>query len=98
MGEEEWRLAKPLTTNNSRKKKEQITLETKVLCLLPGKIIGNDDGEDEEDEQCFEGVVKEMSDGHCRVHFAGLKKEEDVWIELNSNKLFLDGGKWEEDK
>jgi len=96
--EEEWRLAKPLTTDNSRKKKEQITLETKVLCLLPGKIIGNDDGDDEEDEQCFEGVVKEMSDGHCRVHFAGLKKEEDVWIELTSNKLFLDGGKWEEDK
>eukprot|EP00547_Thalassionema_nitzschioides_P007001 CAMPEP_0194204106 /NCGR_PEP_ID=MMETSP0156-20130528/3725_1 /TAXON_ID=33649 /ORGANISM="Thalassionema nitzschioides, Strain L26-B" /LENGTH=548 /DNA_ID=CAMNT_0038930039 /DNA_START=264 /DNA_END=1910 /DNA_ORIENTATION=- len=92
---EEWRLAKPLTTSNKKKKKEQITLETKVLCLLPGKVVSNDYDDDDEDEQCFEGVVKELSDGHCRVHFAGLKKEDDVWIELTSPKLFLDGGKWQ---
>jgi len=93
--EEEWRLAKPLNQNSGKKKnkKFQTQLETKVLCLLPGRAMSSNN--DEEDEQCFAGVIKELSEGYCRIHFAGLKKEDDVWIESTSHKLFLDGGKWE---
>ena len=85
--EEEWRLAKPLGS-------KKVKLEQQVLCLLLGKKEGmHGDGID--DEECFAGVVKELADDHCRVHFSGLKKDEDVWISLTSPKLFLDGGKWE---
>jgi len=96
--EEEWRLAKPLNPSSSSKKKlkkHKTKLETKVLCLLPGKAIDIDSNDGEEDEQCFAGVIKELNEGYYRVHFAGLKKEDDVWIESTSTKLFLDGGKWE---
>lgn len=83
---EVWRLAKPLEP-------KKLKLETKVLCLLPGK---KEDAAEE--EECFCGIVKELADDHCRVHFVGLKKEDDVWISIKSSKIFLDGGKWEEPK
>jgi JmjC domain, hydroxylase len=86
---EEWRLAKPLGN-----KKAKLQLEQKVLCLLPGKKEGID-GEVTDEEECFAGVVKEFADDHCRVHFSGLKKDDDVWIALTDPKLFLDGGKWD---
>jgi hypothetical protein len=85
--DEEWRLAVPLSA-------KKLTLERHVLCLLPGKKEGVH-GDDSDDEECFAGVVKELADDHCRVHFSGLKKDDDVWIALTSPKLFLDGGKWE---
>ena len=50
----------------------------------------------EEDEQCFAGTISEFSDEHCRVHFATLSKDDDVWMHIESNKLFLDGGTWDE--
>ena len=86
---EEWRLAKPFDN-----KKAKLQLEQKVLCLLPGRKEGTD-GEVTDEEECFAGVVKEFADDHCRVHFSGLKKDEDVWIALTDPKLFLDGGKWD---
>jgi jumonji domain-containing protein 2 len=86
---EEWRLAKPLDN-----KKTKLQLEQKVLCLLPGRKEGID-GEVVDEEECFAGVVKEFADDHCRVHFSGLKKDDDVWIALTDPKLFLDGGKWD---
>lgn len=85
--DEEWRLAIPLGA-------KKLKLEQQVLCLLPGKKEGIH-GDCSDDEECFAGVVKELADDHCRVHFSGLKKEEDVWIALTSPKLFMDGGKWE---
>lgn len=88
---EEWRLAKPHV-----QRKKPLTLDTKVLCLLPGRKEGENDDEQAEDEECFAGVVVEIVDDHCRIHFAGLKKEEDVWMSVSSKKLFLDGGKWAE--
>jgi hypothetical protein len=69
-------------------------LEQKVLCLLPGRKEGTN-GEVTDEEECFAGVVEEFADDHCRVHFSGLKKDEDVWIALTDPKLFLDGGKWD---
>jgi hypothetical protein len=86
---EEWRLAKPLNPKTLR-------LEDAVLCLLPSRKDGlGTQGEMEEEEECFLGTVKEFADHHCRVHFRGLKRDEDVWFDLNGNKLFRDGGVWE---
>ena len=78
---EEWRIAKPGSARS-------LTVERKVLVLLPGKEVGDD----EDEEQCFVGEIVEVADGCCRVHFAGLTREEDVWIEQDSPKIFLDGG------
>jgi jumonji domain-containing protein 2 len=78
---EEWRIAKPGSARS-------LTVERKVLVLLPGKEVGVD----EDEEQCFVGEIVEVADGCCRVHFAGLTREEDVWIQQDSPKIFLDGG------
>jgi jumonji domain-containing protein 2 len=86
--EEEWRLAKPLVDIKMRRQVQK--LDSKVLCLLPGRR----EDSDREDEQCFAGVVKEISEGFVRVHFCGLRKEDDVWMSVTSDKLFMDGGKW----
>jgi hypothetical protein len=81
---EEWRFAKPSI-------KRELDVKTKVLCLMPAKLEERD-----EDEQCFLGEITEIAEGHVRVHFQGLPKNEDVWIDMDSPKLYLDGGKWEE--
>lgn len=83
---EEWRLAKPSI-------RRELDLKTKVLCLVPAKLEGTSQ---DDDEQCFLGEITEISEGHVRVHFQGLPKNEDVWMDMSSPKLFLDGGKWEE--
>ena len=79
---------------------------TRVLCVVPAVAVdddhkrrrkGNDSEEEEEDEQCFAGVITEASDNHVRVHFDKLPKKDDVWMPIGSAKLFLDGGRWEED-
>lgn len=81
---EEWRFAKPSI-------KRELDLKTKVLCLVPAKLDERD-----EEEQCFMGEITEIAEGHVRVHFQGLPKNEDIWIDMDSPKLFLDGGKWED--
>jgi len=83
---EEWRFAKPTV-------KRELDLKAKVLCLVPAKLEGR---HQDDDEQCFLGEVTEIAEGHVRVHFQGLPKNEDLWMSMNSPKLFLDGGKWEE--
>ena len=40
----------------------------------------------------FEGAVVVVVDGHVRVHFANTKREDDVWVELDSGDIMLDGG------
>ena len=52
----------------------------------------------EEVEECFAGTIAEISEGHVRIHFDGLPKSEDVWMLGDSPKLFLDGGRWEEER
>uniref|UniRef100_A0A7S3L0Y8 JmjC domain-containing protein n=1 Tax=Amphora coffeiformis TaxID=265554 RepID=A0A7S3L0Y8_9STRA len=56
------------------------------------------DDEEEEDEQCFTGQIVEISDDHARIHIDGLPRSEDVWLDLNVNKVFLDGGRWDEEE
>lgn len=97
-----WRLAKPLT-------QKALQAGARVLVMIPGVVANPDDprssssgssdsdsdSEQEEDEQCFAGVITEFVDDYCRVHFERLTKEDDVWIHINSPKLFLDGGHWD---
>jgi JmjC domain, hydroxylase len=100
--ESPWHLAKPI----SRKRLE---VQMRVLCLVPAatKTLlpvprDYDDSSDEEkdveeDEQCFACTIVEMSQGHVLVHFDGLPKTEDIWMPESSPKLFLDGGRWQEE-
>jgi hypothetical protein len=89
---EVWRLAKPV----GRKLLKPLT---RVLCIVPAIVEGNqEDDEDEEDEQCFAGAVTEVTDDHVRVHFDGLPKKDDLWMSMQSPKLFLDGGLFGEAK
>lgn len=57
--------------------------QTRVICLLD-----TDDGE----ECYFTGVVVDVVEDHAKIHFAGTTKREDIWLTLDSGKLFLDGG------
>lgn len=101
--ENPWHLAKP----SGRKRFE---VQTRVLCLVPIPIqvpppVCNDsnDSSDEEmpideEEQCFAGTVIEISEGHVLIHFDGKPKTEDMWMPVSSPKLFVDGGRWEEEQ
>ena len=84
--EEVWHLAKPFGRKSLRP-------SVKVLCIISAVA----DGAQDEDEQCFSGVITEVRDDHARVHFEGLSKREDTWMSMDSPKLFLDGGKWGEE-
>jgi hypothetical protein len=74
------------------------------LCILPA-ILDDDSGTKDsldddcgdEDEECFAGFITEVRDDHVRVRFDGMGKKEDTWMAIDSPKLFLDGGRWEED-
>lgn len=57
----------------------------------------HDDDDEEEDEQCFAGQVVEISDDHVLIHMDGLPRSEDFWMPIDSQKLFLDGGRWKDD-
>eukprot|EP00980_Cylindrotheca_fusiformis_P002930 scaffold681_cov130-Cylindrotheca_fusiformis.AAC.6 len=88
---EVWHLAKP----GSRK---SLRPDVKVLCLTPTAVDDQlSDSDDEDDEQCFAGVIIEVRDDYARVRLAGLTKRDDVWVPIDSPKLFLDGGRWGEE-
>jgi hypothetical protein len=53
---------------------------------------------DDLEEQCFRGQVTEITDGYARIHLDGLSKADDVWMAIDSPKLYLDGGPWTEDE
>ena len=88
-----WHLAKPIV-------RKLLRPSAKVLCIVPMAVDitldpDEDIASDEDDEQCFAGVVTELSDDHVRVHLDGLSKKDDVWMSIQSPKLFLDGGQWD---
>lgn len=93
-----WHLAKPLGRRSLRE-------GDRVLCVIPAVVdIGNgkesssadNDDSEEESEECFAGYVFERLSNDVRVRLDGMGKKDDVWMSVNSPKLFLDGGKWEE--
>lgn len=81
-----WHLAKPVSC-------KRLKINTRVLCMMPGEQLKKDDTQD---EQCFLGSIIEIVDDHGRIRFEGLSKSDDIWMPVNSPKLFLDGGRWEE--
>ncbi len=90
-----WHMAKPGS-------KKAFRPTTRVLCIVPAIMEGisrNQDSscEEEEDEECFAGNIIEVRDDHVRIRFDGMGKKEDAWMAIDSPKLFLDGGRWDED-
>jgi [histone H3]-trimethyl-L-lysine9/36 demethylase len=96
VSKEVWHLAKPIIG------KKTLRPSDRVLCIIPALV--NENGVREagksdvevEDEECFAGSVVELHNGHARVRLNGMGKKEDVWMPIDSPKLFMDGGRWEE--
>ena len=64
-------------------KSSQMKPQTNVICLL----------DTDNDVQCyFAGVIVDIVEEHAKIHFAGSTRSEDVWLTIDSGKLFLDGG------
>lgn len=59
--------------------------QTPVLCLL----------EAGDDYHYFAGNIVAIIEDHARIHFAGTTKDDDIWISVDSDMLFLDGGSCE---
>ncbi len=74
---EEFHIAKRVTKSSLCAKKQ-----TPVLCLL----------ESGSDLKFFAGNVTSLVENHARIHFVGSSKADDVWMEVTSDCLFLDGG------
>jgi len=60
-------------------------------------LSGSTHTQQEESEECFAGYVYERLNDDARIRLDGMGKKEDIWMPVSSPKLFLDGGKWEED-
>jgi len=87
-----WHLAKP----GSRK---AFRADVRVLCITPTITDSyvSDSEDDEDDEHCFAGVVIEVREDHARIRMDGFTKKDDVWMPLDNSKLFLDGGRWDDE-
>jgi len=75
----DWRLA-------VKAKKSAFCARAKVLCNVRSNDLV---------DVYFSGMISDVVEDHARVHFAGSSKNEDIWIQTNSTKLFLDGGSLE---
>jgi len=106
---EVWHLAKPMTRKGlvagakvlvmipGRVSKEnEPDLQKQKQKLELSDSSSSDESSGEEDEQCFAGVITEFSDDYARVHFDRLPKDDDVWMHIDSHKLLLDGGSWDD--
>lgn len=92
---------KQRTTPSSQKKKKERSFhvalrvrpsvfapQTPIICLLKC--------ENEAEEKYFSGMITCVVEGHARLHFAGTGKKDDIWMNADNPKLFLDGGLEEE--
>jgi jumonji domain-containing protein 2 len=98
ISKEVWHLAKPILG------KKSLQPSQRVLCIIPALVNENsvresrNSSEEVEDEECFAGSIVELHNGYARIRLDGLGKKEDVWMEVGGPKLFLDGGRWENDE
>ena len=95
VSKEVWHLAKPIISKKSLGPSER------VLCIIPALVNesgGRSNRNEVEDEECFAGSVVELQNEYVRIRLDGLGKKDDVWIEVDSPKLFLDGGRWENEE
>ncbi len=86
----EWRLAK-------RVRPSQFVPSTSVICMV--ECEDEDDSSssssaqnDNHEFEFFIGTIVKLVDGYVKVHFVGLTKKDDLWIEQSSDRLFVDGG------
>uniref|UniRef100_A0A7S2N1K5 JmjC domain-containing protein n=1 Tax=Helicotheca tamesis TaxID=374047 RepID=A0A7S2N1K5_9STRA len=83
---EHWRLALKV-------KAATFTPQTPVICYVSCEVgekgVRQKTGEE---NKFFCGTIKQVVEGHARIHFAGTGRKEDIWIATNSPRLFLDGG------
>jgi len=79
----EWRLAK-------RARPGLFVPNTQVICMVECK--GGDDHAPGADYEFFIGTIMKLVDGHVKVHLTGLNKKDDIWLDQDSDHLFLDGG------
>ncbi len=92
-----WHLAKPIGRKFLRD-------GDRVLCIIPALIDGgggvnssrNNDDSEVETEECFAGYVFERLNNDIRVRLDGMAKKDDIWMSVDSPKLFLDRGRWED--
>jgi len=92
-----WHLAKPIGRKSLQK-------SDRVLCIIPAVVergngetsFSTNDGSEEEGEECFAGYVFERINDDIRIRLDGMGKKDDIWMSIYSPKLFLDGGRWEE--
>jgi len=80
----EWRLAK-------RVRPGLFIPNTQVICMVDCDENENNDSADD-DVEFFIGTVRTIVDGYVKVHLTGLAKKDDIWLEQDSDHLFLDGG------
>ncbi len=59
--------------------------QTAVLCLL----------ECGQEYHYFAGNVSAIVEDHARIHFVGSSRGDDIWLPIDSENLFLDGGSCE---
>lgn len=43
-------------------------------------------------DRCFSGKLVDSQENFVRVHYDGMAKDMDSWIDISSNTIFLDGG------
>lgn len=79
----EWRLAKRVRPN-------LLVPSTQVICMVECQHV--DAPSFEHDCEFFIGTIVKLVDGHVKVHLIGLRKKNDLWLEQESDYLFLDCG------
>ena len=85
-----WHLAKPIGRKSLKE-------SDRVLCIIPAVVSStNSNDSEEESEECFAGYVFERLNNDIRIRLDGMGKKDDIWMSVESPKLFLDGGRWEE--
>ena len=101
--ETEFRVAKPMTMSRLLLQQPVICwLESEDTNSKIGKNNKNDnktkkkknnDRSKQQEYSYFAGTIVDVVDGHyAKIHFRGSKKTDDVWLSMDSGKLFLDAG------
>lgn len=88
-----WHLAKPIG-------KIPLRPSDQVLCIVPAivecSLCKINEGSNKQDEECFKGHIVEIQNEYVRVRIDGTGKKDDIWMQKDSKKLFLDGGPWKD--
>lgn len=81
----------------SKQKMKRSRLQTQYMEDSESDSDRDELDDEDEEEKCFSGQIVDISDDFVRVHLDGLPKSDDVWFHWSNPKLFLDGGRWNEE-